>query len=99
MDLSVSMDLEEVKGILHRHRSSFQKAYVYGSVARGTQDEFSDVDMLLIRDTAKPFFDRIREVMDLVWALRAIRTDFPVARPISRTPSAGQSPPSRSATV
>ena len=42
---------------------------MYGSVARGTQDEHSDVDLVLIRETSLPFFERIREVFDLVFAL------------------------------
>lgn len=42
------------------------RAYVYGSVARGRQDEASDVDLVLIRDTSLPFFDRLREVFPLV---------------------------------
>ena len=44
----------------------FRRAYVYGSVARGEQDELSDIDLVLIRDTDRPFFDRIRDVMDFV---------------------------------
>lgn len=66
------MDLEEVKAVLSRHRHLFREAYVHGSVARGTQDEHSDVDLVLVRDTSQPFFDRIREVMDLVFDLRSV---------------------------
>lgn len=39
---------------------------MYGSVARGASDEESDVDLVLIRETSLPFFDRLREVFPLV---------------------------------
>lgn len=60
------MVLADVRAVLDRHARLFRRAYVYGSVARGTQDEASDVDLVLIRDTGLPFFDRLREVFDLV---------------------------------
>ena len=63
------MHLAELQGILRRHAGLFVRAYVHGSVARGTEDEHSDVDLVLIRDTEAPFFDRIREVMGLVLEL------------------------------
>jgi predicted nucleotidyltransferase len=63
------MDLERVREILLAHRSLFLQAYIHGSVARGTQDAHSDVDLVLVRKTVAPFFDRIREVFDLVFAL------------------------------
>jgi predicted nucleotidyltransferase len=65
----VRVDVNEVRSCLSLHRHLFQEAYLYGSVARGTEDEHSDVDLVLIRDTSLSFFDRIREVFDLVFAL------------------------------
>ena len=63
------MDLQRALECLARHGDMYRRAYLYGSVLRGTQDERSDVDLILIRDTALPFFDRIREVFDLVFDL------------------------------
>jgi predicted nucleotidyltransferase len=63
------VDLNEVRSCLSLHRHLFEEAYLYGSVACGAEDEHSDVDLVLIRDTSLPFFDRIREVFDLVFAL------------------------------
>lgn len=60
------MTLADVRAVLDRHASLFRRAYVYGSVARGTQDGASDVDVVLIRETSLPFFDRLREVFALV---------------------------------
>jgi predicted nucleotidyltransferase len=58
------VDLDGV--ILCRHAHLFRRAYVYGSVACSSQDEASDVDLVLIRETSLPFFDRLREIFDLV---------------------------------
>jgi len=66
------MTLRQLKRILERHADRFQRAYVFGSVARGEQDEASDVDLLLVRTTPAAFFDRIREVMDLVLEIGAV---------------------------
>lgn len=60
------MDLAGVRTILARHEHLFRRAYVYGSVTRGRQDAGSDVDLVLVRETSLPFFDRLREVFDLV---------------------------------
>ena len=65
------MDLRTANSIFARHRADFVVAYVFGSVATGSADEHSDVDAILVRDTALPFFDRVREVMDLRLALGA----------------------------
>ena len=59
------MNLDMAKAIFARHMDKFITAYVFGSVAAGTADEQSDIDIILVRDTALPFFDRIREIMDL----------------------------------
>lgn len=63
------VDLNAVRACLALHSHLFKEAYLYGSVACGTQDEHSDVDLVLIRETSLPFFDRIREVFDLLFAL------------------------------
>jgi uncharacterized protein len=60
------VDLQGVRRVLGRHDGQFIRAWVYGSVARGEQDEESDVDIVLVRRTGASFFDRIREVMGLV---------------------------------
>jgi predicted nucleotidyltransferase len=63
------VDLNAVRACLALHAHLFTEAYLYGSVARGTQDEYSDVDLVLVRETSLPFFDRLREVFDLLFAL------------------------------
>ena len=60
-----TVNLDTAKAIFARHAHEFIAAYVFGSVAAGTADEHSDIDVILVRDTDLPFFDRIREIMDL----------------------------------
>jgi predicted nucleotidyltransferase len=40
--------------------------YVFGSWARGEADELSDIDLVVIKRTSAPFFDRLREVARLL---------------------------------
>lgn len=54
-----------VQNALNRHASDFIDVYIFGSVLSGKTDEFSDVDLLIVRRTELPFFDRIREIMGL----------------------------------
>ena len=60
---------DEVLHALGRFTCLFQRAYLFGFVARGTPDAYSDIDLALILYTSLPFFDRIREVLDLVFCL------------------------------
>ena len=65
------VDLTAAESIFARHADRFIVAYVFGSVAAGTADQYSDIDVILVRDTEVPFFDRVREIMDLRLALGA----------------------------
>ncbi len=38
------------------------RIYLVGSYARGEEDELSDIDLVIIKDTTTPFLDRLREV-------------------------------------
>ena len=51
--------------IFARYADQFVVAYVFGSVAAGTADEHSDIDVIVVRHTTQPFFDRVREIMEL----------------------------------
>ncbi len=43
-----------------------QAVLVFGSMASGDVREFSDIDLLVVRETDKRWFDRIKEVLLLV---------------------------------
>ena len=63
------MDADAVKQHLIRFSRLFIVAYIFGSVARGEEDEHSDVDLIIIRETALPFIERVKEITELVLAL------------------------------
>ena len=53
-------DIRESLGpVLRRGRA--KKAIVFGSYARGQADEYSDLDLIIVVDTARPFFERHKE--------------------------------------
>lgn len=43
-----------------------ERLYLFGSWAREEDDELSDMDVVVIKQTAAPFFDRLREVARLL---------------------------------
>lgn len=47
-----------------------ERIYVFGSSAHEEEDELSDLDVVIIKRTTAPFFDRLREVARLLpgWA-------------------------------
>ena len=57
----VLRDLEALKQRLAPHLVRARTAIVFGSVARGDADEWSDLDLLIIADTPRPFLDRYRD--------------------------------------
>ena len=42
-----------------------ERLYLFGSWARSEEDELSDIDVVVIKDSSSPFFDRLREVSGL----------------------------------
>lgn len=43
-----------------------ERVYLFGSAAREEEDELSDLDLVVIKRTALPFFERLREVARLL---------------------------------
>ena len=73
-------DLAAARAIFARYAHQFVVAYVFGSVAAGTADEHSDIDVIVVRHTTQPFFDRVREIMEL-------RLEFGAADMLIYTPA------------
>ncbi len=46
-------------------RAGARKAVVFGSYARGSADRYSDLDIIIIHDTEKGFFDRASDFRDV----------------------------------
>ncbi len=43
-----------------------QRVILFGSWARGDEDEYSDLDLVIIKETQERFLDRLERVYDLV---------------------------------
>ena len=43
-----------------------ERVYLFGSWARGEEDELSDLDAVIIKKTDSPFLDRLREAARLL---------------------------------
>ncbi len=57
---------EELDRILERiRRYRPQKVILYGSFARGDYHALSDIDLVIIKETDRSFFERIGEILSL----------------------------------
>lgn len=65
---SLEARLERIKRGLETYDA--EKAILFGSAARGETDPWSDIDLIVIKQTDKRFLDRLEEVID------AIQPDF-----------------------
>ena len=63
MNDSAEKEIERIKKLLLPvfKESKTKKAYLFGSFAKGTQTRKSDVDLMIITETDKRFFDRYYE--------------------------------------
>lgn len=57
----VIQDLAALKARLAPYLRRARTAIVFGSVARGDADEWSDLDLVIVADTSRPFLDRYRD--------------------------------------
>jgi predicted nucleotidyltransferase len=58
---TILQDLDGLRQKLAPHLKGARKAIVFGSVARGEADEWSDLDLVIVADTARPFLERYRD--------------------------------------
>ncbi|PYM96556.1 MAG: hypothetical protein DME04_01565 [Candidatus Rokuibacteriota bacterium] len=61
MSRAIIQDLDTLKQRLAPHLRRARKAVVFGSVARGEADEWSDLDLVIIADSTRPFLERYRD--------------------------------------
>jgi predicted nucleotidyltransferase len=75
---------ESLKAIADRLRERYgaERVLVYGSVARSTPTEHSDIDLLIVAPTKERFYERMGSVLA---AVRDISLGLPLA-PIVLTP-------------
>ncbi len=59
----IKVSLEEIKRSFAAvlEKGGAQRAIIFGSYARGEADEYSDIDLVIIKNTETPFLDRYRD--------------------------------------
>ena len=60
--LPEKVSLDEIVRILVDQYGPIEKIILFGSFARGDTDEYSDLDLILIKRTTKRFVERLLEV-------------------------------------
>jgi predicted nucleotidyltransferase len=69
-----------IKPVLERY--GVERGILFGSYARGTQTPRSDLDMILVQSTAKPFFERYEGLLrDLYKVLPGIDIEVLIYTP------------------
>lgn len=68
-----------IKSLLHYEP---ERAYLFGSWAKGKEDELSDLDAVVIKQTDSPFLDRLKEAACLL-PVDLGGEDIPLSRKIS----------------
>ena len=65
----ILQDMGTLKARLGPHLRRSCRAIVFGSVARGEADEWSDLDLLIVAETPRPFFERFKDFAGIydVW--------------------------------
>ena len=58
-----------------------KKAILFGSMARGTESKKSDLDLLIVVDTDKRFFDRYDDFIDIYDKLPGFSVDMLIYTP------------------
>lgn len=69
MTALILQDLDELKRRLAPHLQRARKVVAFGSVARGDSDQWSDLDLLIVAETSRPFLERFKDFAGLynVW--------------------------------
>jgi predicted nucleotidyltransferase len=69
MPSSVLSDLDELRRRVAPHVRRARTVIAFGSVARGEADAWSDLDLIIVADTTRPFFERFKDFAGLyeVW--------------------------------
>ena len=57
----------KIKGILRLLKAYHpERVILFGSRARGSSDQYSDLDLMIIKQTRKRFLERIKEVIRII---------------------------------
>jgi len=65
MERDIQSILEQIVEILVREYRP-EQIVLFGSYAHGQPDEESDIDLLIVKETARPFYKRLLEIRQIV---------------------------------
>jgi predicted nucleotidyltransferase len=80
---TVNLSLDEIRSSLlpFLKQSGVEKAIVFGSHARGTQDRKSDLDLILVMETSDRFFKRYDRITGIYRALPSVELEVLIYTP------------------
>jgi len=83
VDRVTAVSLEEIRSSLlpMLEQCGVEKAIVFGSHARGTQDRRSDLDLILVMETSARFLDRYDKIAGIRQALPSVELDILIYTP------------------
>ena len=75
--------LEDLKKSLNPFfkKHNIIKAIVFGSYARRTENRKSDLDLIIVQQTEKRFFDRYDDITEIYDYLKGVQTDILIYTP------------------
>ena len=83
LDNSSIMTIEKLEKLLKPifNSRNVTKAFLFGSFARGTESNRSDIDILIVKPTKKRFLDRFEEFDEIYSLLKDFTVDLLVYTP------------------
>jgi len=69
VDSLILKNIDELRRRLAPHIRRATRVVAFGSVARGETDQWSDLDLLIVADTTRPFLERFKDFAGIydVW--------------------------------
>jgi predicted nucleotidyltransferase len=82
---TVNFILEKCKHILRDYYGDkFQGLILYGSMARGQKDSFSDIDLLVLLNEPFNYFQELRQIVELLYPVQLESENLISAKPASK---------------
>ncbi len=82
---TVNFILEKCKHILRDYYGDkFQGLILYGSMARGQKDSFSDIDLLVLLNEPFNYFQELRQIVELLYPVQLESENLISAKPAAK---------------
>jgi len=82
---TVNFIIKKCKHILSDHyEDKFQGLILYGSMARGQTDNFSDMDLLVLLNEPFNYFQELRQIVELLYPVQLESENLISAKPAAK---------------